>query len=97
MEQLSGESIHADIKSVLSRAFEHAGYVASISNKRLLIAQEVEALYGISASSLEKMCSTSDGPEYIQFKQRGTVYYTQKALEEWINKNRFLFSTRRTS
>ena len=65
--------------------FKEAAYLQGLSVKPVLTPAEVQSLYGISTSSLEKMRASNRGPAYVQLAKRGSVLYTRKALDNWLD------------
>jgi predicted DNA-binding transcriptional regulator AlpA len=50
--------------------------------KLLLTTKDVESLWGISKSTLDKLRLTGDGPVFI--KRGSSVFYLRESVERWL-------------
>jgi hypothetical protein len=55
--------------------------------ERLLTTQQAAEHIGISKGTLQNMRVAGTGPLYIQVRPRGSVRYTTRHLQEWIERN----------
>lgn len=82
------EDLTAIIAEIMGQARQDIPQEASelerLKRKALLTPDEVEKLYGFNARTLANKRGVGLGPEYIQEVAGGPVYYTHKAIEEYL-------------
>lgn len=77
---MTEEQILEAIKSV----FVEAAELQKLAVKPMLTPSEVNKLYGIAESTLEKMRASNRGPAYSQLAIRGKILYSRKAIDTWL-------------
>lgn len=79
-DQLS-EAIQITLRDMLQPVVQ----LEILRRKQCLTPSEVEALYGIPATTLRNKRCNGCGPAFRQGAQRGTVYYTHEDVKAWFN------------
>lgn len=77
---MSEEQIREAIRSV----FVEVAELQKLAVKPMLTPSEVNKLYGIAESTLEKMRASNRGPAYSQLTAKGKVLYSRKAIDTWL-------------
>lgn len=78
------EDLTAIIAEIMGQARKDIPELERLKRKALLTPDEVEKLYGFNARTLANKRGAGLGPEYIQEVAGGPVYYTHKAIEEYL-------------
>jgi len=81
---MSKEQEQQIIRDAIIEAMQPAVTMQALSLKAVLTPDEVCTLYGISASTLEKMRAENRGPAYSQLARHGKVLYTRENIDKWI-------------
>lgn len=72
------------IREAIQSAFAEAAELQKLAVKPMLTPSEVNRLYGIAESTLEKMRAANRGPAYSQLTAKGKVLYSRKAIDSWL-------------
>lgn len=68
----------------MKEAMAPAVEMQRLSAKPVLTPSEVETLFGITVSTLEKMRMENRGPAYSQLSRKGKVLYSRASIDAWI-------------
>lgn len=71
----------------IQMAFAPAVEMHRLASKQALSPAEVQKLYGITETRLEKLRAEGRGPQYTQLAERGTILYTPAAIQKWLSMN----------
>lgn len=73
-----------DIRKAILEAMAPAVEMQKLAHKATLSPAEVAMLYGIAASTLEKMRAENRGPAYTQLARAGKILYTRQSIDAWL-------------
>lgn len=83
----------AQLNEAIKAAFSEAAELQVLRMKKRLTGAEVQRLYGISKSRLERMRLDGEGPKYSKPStgnrdtNTSTVFYSHEAMEEWLERH----------
>lgn len=81
------EKLLLDLENeLLRKVSEEIIKIEAIKRKEYLTPCEVEALYGLQASTLANQRSKGTGPPYLKIGSK--IYYGQAELQEYFTKNK---------
>lgn len=72
------------LMNAMIEAMAPAVEIQCLSAKPVLTPAEVEKLFGIPVSTLEKMRMENRGPAYSQLSRKGKVLYSRASIDAWI-------------
>lgn len=74
------------IIDAIRETFAPAAEMQRLASKQALSPAEVQKLYGITETRLEKLRAEGRGPQYSQLAGKGgSVLYTPSAIQKWLS------------